>query len=467
MVDNTLFDVARVGKRVMLSKPFYALFLMTLNKRIDNNLHGKTMGVGKSGINLELRIYEEFWGSMTDLQKFTLLLHELMHICLFHITQWKDYSNHMIFNVAADIYINHILMSEFGKDSLPGAEMESKDYKKNILPKLEDTLEQYEKGKMDKKTLDEELDKLPPRPAIGEDFGLKPDEIELGSRHIYNVLMKRMEQDPNKKNDMLRIAISLQSNDCKTPYGHKDWQEIAGRLSEAELKAIETQLKGQLKNTSDEINKSQGNIPGELKGIIDEILSPVPPVFDWKRAIRRFGSGFSRKTYTKLTRLKPNKRYPELPTIKIKHRQSIAVITDTSGSVSRPEYVEFMEQALTVGKNTGCDVTMIECDAYVDPKKGVYELKNIKQVQARLKEGMVTGGGGTSVEPALKYINDFKGKFTCAMYFTDGHVSGPDPSLVRIPLMVILSSAGKNVEDFKQSYGWEDYLTIQIPKQDK
>ncbi len=67
--------LAKTGKDLMLSEPFYGLFLIMLNKKWDESIG--TAGVSKNGINYQLRICPSFWGSLTPLWRKGILKHEL------------------------------------------------------------------------------------------------------------------------------------------------------------------------------------------------------------------------------------------------------------------------------------------------------------------------------------------------------------------------------------------------------
>jgi hypothetical protein len=109
---NTHDDLARIGKQLMFSEPFYGIFLSTLNKVVGNDV--PTAGVCKNGINYQLIVNEDFWASLNnDKKKIGLLKHELLHICFHHLTERDDYLDHELHNIAADVEINQYLTSEY------------------------------------------------------------------------------------------------------------------------------------------------------------------------------------------------------------------------------------------------------------------------------------------------------------------------------------------------------------------
>ena len=81
---DVLKDVSNVGKQIMLSQPFYGLFLSTLNKVIDNRC--PTAGVCKKGINTQLAVNEEFWEKQLPNVRYGVLLHELKVVAPYMVT---------------------------------------------------------------------------------------------------------------------------------------------------------------------------------------------------------------------------------------------------------------------------------------------------------------------------------------------------------------------------------------------
>jgi predicted metal-dependent peptidase len=117
------------------------------------------------------------------------------------------------------------------------------------------------------------------------------------------------------------------------------------------------------------------------------------------------------KVFTKKTRRKPNKRFYGNPALKIKQKKNTLVAIDTSGSVSKNDLKEFLSEIHHIWK-TGTQVTVVECDASIGR---VYEYTG-KAEEAK----EVTGRGGTSYEPVMKYLKDHKDKYQNLIYLTDG-----------------------------------------------
>lgn len=357
---NNLKTLSRTTKQLLFDEPFYGHFLVGLNRLWSKDI--PTAGVAKDGIGVKLVINEEFFMNLNDLTRKGLLKHELLHIAFGHLEIRSDFADKKLFNIAADLEINQYI-----KDSwLPEGGLTL-----NTFPELN----------------------LPTR---------------AGTREYYKILSQARD-----KGESPTLEQFLNEMDGDSQYDHSTWEEI-DNLSEAEKKLIQRQIEHQLKETADAIEKSQGHIPGELSGIIQRLRHVEPPKFDWKGYLRRF-IGNSNRSYTKLLRRKPSKRYPDNPGIKIKYRAHTLVAIDTSGSVSDTELKEFLNELHHIHK-TGNEISVVQCDSRAyeperfDPKK----------------DFTVKGRGGTDFQPVIDHYNKYPGKYTSLIYFTDGEAPAPN-----------------------------------------
>ncbi len=374
---DILQSIARTAKNILLSQPFYGLFLSTLNKEVNSKI--PTMGVGKNGINTQLVVNPEYWEKLpNDNIRQGALLHELGHVAQFHLSLRDKFADKELFNVAADLVVNQTIDAKY----------------------------------KDKSFLD--LDS----------FGNIGLEKGKGTEYYYDRLQK-VKNDPNsgKGGDKLRqmcqdLKDGQGQGDTK-PGGegglanHQSWKEY-DKMSETEKKMMDKQTEHQLKNVAEQI-KNRGNIPGEMQSILDAILNPEPPKFNWKAYLRRFAGG-SQKVYTKKIRRKQSKRFEGNPGLKVKQKKHIMVAIDTSGSVSDEELAEFMGEINHIYK-TGVEVTIVQCDTRIPPG-------GIKKFEGLSKwDGRIVGRGGTSFTPPCEYLNEHKSTFASMIYLTDGEGS--------------------------------------------
>lgn len=386
-------ELAKVSKELMLREPFYGLLLLNLNKVWSDKI--PTAGVSKNGINFQLSLGPKFWDELDVKQRQGLTKHELLHIGFFHLTDYDHLSNREIANLAMDCEINQYI---------------DKDY-------------------------------LPPGPILPSSFPELNLQLKKGTRYYYDELMKAQKNNscPNL-NQMLdgmgqgQMTVTIQIGEdgeaeVQLP-DHSTWKEFEG-LSEAEKKLIAKQTEHILKEVAEQVQKSRGTVPGEFVEILDRILNPEPPKFDWRGYLRRF-AGSSYKTYTRLSRNKFNKRFNENPGLRIKFKKHILVAIDTSGSVSTGELKEFMHEIHHMHK-TGSEITIIHADTSIR-YKGKYNPR---------AEQKIHGRGGTSFEPVIDYYNENLRKYNALIYLTDGEAPAPEKPRGRM-LWVISSKSNMN-----------------------
>lgn len=350
--------LSRVSKDLLFDEPYYGHFMSSLNRSFSRDL--PTAGVAKDGIGVKLLVNPDFFESLSDLHRKGLIKHELLHIALDHLIMADSFADKKLFNIAADLEINQHIKPNW----LPEGAITMDSFPDMNLPYKAGTKEYY-------KLLQEEKDKR-----------------QDGAQSLQDMLNSGGDPDHN-------------------------WGDFAD-LSDAEKKLVQKQVEHQLTTIADEIEKSYGSIPGELSGLIERLRYVEPAKFDWKGYLRRF-VGASIKSYTRILRRKPSKRYPDNPGLKIKYRNSVLVAIDTSGSVSDAEVKEFLNEIHHINK-TGSYVDIIQCDTQIQSVEPFNPKKDFK----------VHGRGGTSFQPVIDYYNENRRKYTTLIYLTDGEARPPE-----------------------------------------
>lgn len=408
MIDNVHSEIAKYSKTLMFKEPFYGLFLIGLNKKLNKSIG--TACVCKENINTSLMINPDFWSKQDEQTKVGILKHELLHIAFHHLSQLDSYGDKELLNIAADIEINQFIEKEWKGKTWNGLEIDKKPFKELNLPKKAGTRVYYD-------LLQKEVQNNP-------------------NGNIANMLGALKGNMPGMGGDGSEITITLDDGSTMTiPCTHEMWKEFEG-MSEADKKLLGKQIDHQLKEIATNINKSRGTIPSEMVDYINGLFEIEEPVIDWKAYLRRF-NGMSTKVYTKKTRRKLNKRFAGNPALKIKQRKNTLVAIDTSGSVSSKDLQEFFNEIHHIYK-TGTEVDIIECDATV---QRVYKYDGKQKDKIDVK-----GRGGTSFEPVMVYLNEHKGKYQNIIYLTDGCCPAPGTKPAR-PILWVISENGQMGDD--------------------
>lgn len=385
-------------KQLLIKYPFYGLFLLNLNKIFSNSIDF-VAGVRRNGINVQLVINPEKWDELNDDQQLCVLLHECMHICFGHIFDNFNSFNkfgHEIANISMDLEVN---------------------------------------GFLDKNTV-----------LSGNWFhpSLFNWNTQMGTKWYYEQLINNYNQKAkgNQDSNDSNTSTSIDLSDDDLIDSHDNWKDFQD-ISEAEKELIKNQVDYTLKQTAEQVTKSQGRIPGELQEKINQLFEKKPPIFNWKRYFRRL-LGTQIDITLKKTYKKESIRFPDSSGIKHRKKTSILVAIDTSGSVSAKDLADFFAEIYHIWK-AGANVKVIEAD---------YNIQREYLYNGKCPE-LVHGRGGTSFDEPIQYYNDNYKDYTTLVYFTDGCASiNKKPN--NNNMIWILTSDG-----YKQKYPGK---VIKIPK---
>lgn len=363
--------IAQAVRKIIIREPFYGLFLLGLNKCFDNTI--STACVRKNGINIEIAINEEYWNSLDEIYKISMLLHETLHIVYKHIFMMEDFQDKYRFNIASDLQVNSYLWNVHEDWYHP------KDFK-------------FDCG--------------------------------LGTKWYYENLPSNVEQ--------------------KMFVDEHNWLNF-DNLSSAEKQLLNNQIDYMVKEAAEQVMKTQGNIPGNLKEYIDKLFKKKERIFNWKTYFRRM-IGTIQDIELKKTRKKESIRFPDASGLKHKKRSSICIVVDTSGSVSNKELCDFFSEIYHVWK-AGTDITIIENDSTI---------QNISKYNGKWN-GEIHGRGGTVFSDCVNWYNFHKKEFNNIIFFTDGYAD-IDLKIMGPSIWVITSDGNR------QKYPGQ---TIYIPKENE
>lgn len=400
-MSNIYEDLSKIGKQLMISEPFYGIFMSTLNKVVRKDV--PTAGVSKHNINYQLALNEEFWNSLdNDKKKIGLLKHELLHICFNHLEDRDWYPNHELHNIAADLEINQYLALEY--HPTPDIILLSSFPELNL-------------------------------PAFA------------GTKVYYELLQKALDKGSSPSLQEMMDALTGNIDGDGNGGLHPTWKEFDG-MSEADAKLAKAQIEHQIKGIINEHkNQGRGFVPSELQSWIDSMFEDRAPAYDWKAYFRRFFSSSS-KIYTKKTRRKLNKRFSENPALKIKPKKNVLVGVDTSGSVSEKDLIEFFSEIQHMYK-TGVTITVAEGDA---------DIHNVYEYKGKMPD-FVKGRGGTDMNPFIEYFNKHK-EFNSLIILTDGYIGNNEVKSFK-PTLMVISSNGADAE-IVRSAGWGNTIKINL-----
>lgn len=340
----------------------------------------------------------------------TDIMHNIYHLVFNHFAKIAKYKNSpdeiRKLNIAMDAEVNDIIYydsrSRFkttsGKEKL---ELHPDWITSDDIEKLSGiTVKQKETYMYYANILDSQVENMKER--MGQLNLSKVPGVKTDTKNN-----KQQEQNDNQSNDQQQSKPKNMSNKSKkygdnirTKYNIDDELEqhlYANKNRSSE--EIETDTRGFVQYVYDNMSaKHRGNIPGNILEKIEILLQP--PKLDWKKIFKRFIGTIpegKRRTPYRL-----NRRQPTNPMVRGTLKDKVVdviVAIDTSGSMTKEELTWAFNEIKGMLKGRRSTITVIECDSEINR---IYDIKD-KELKS-IKE--ISGRGGTSFTPVIKYIND-------------------------------------------------------------
>jgi predicted metal-dependent peptidase len=367
-------DVDRAAIKLLLAEPFFGHYLLGLRKEVTEGAAPATIAI--DGGAPCLAIGAASWGALSEARKQGALKHEVLHLVFRHPMRRPDFGDAALFNLCADLVVNEYLAPA---QRAPG----------------EATLEDF--------------------PFLERDRSV-------------DVYYAKLRDHSHQPESCAEPFAQLLDEEAPGQRRHRPWAQVAA-LGSLEKNLLDVVLAAHLAETAK--RAKWNDLGGALQRLI-ALRTSKRPSLDWRRMLRLFVSTAA-DTFLKNTVHRPSKRYGTIPGFKIKPRQNVAVVIDTSGSISAGELALFDAELRHIHR-AGARVEVLECDA---------EVQRVYPYRGRLPEG-VKGGGGTNADPALARCN--RSLPDALVYLTDGFL--PVPSVKpRYPILWMITPRGRALAD--------------------
>lgn len=399
---NVADEVSRGIVALLIKEPFYGHLLSGVVRRIDDKV--PTAAVSLTPHGLHLIVNPEFF--MKELKKderVAVIKHEALHLLFRHLYRpLIQKGDAKLFNIAADLVVNQ----HVAPWPLPEMAVTLRAFPDMAL-EADQTLEWYY----------EKLKSLNNSMQSGKASGSPQSEEAL----------QRVMGEPQQGDHSFWFAGGGEGFSESSSEGSGS----GSVLSEGLRRAMEADLERHLLRARDHsASKGWGNLPAEIRAELDAIAQRRKPQIDWKRTLRLFASSGYR-TEVVATNRRMSKRFGTFPGIRIRRKQRLAVVIDTSGSIGDEVLEVFFREIHGIWKNDA-EVMVVECDADVQ-RAYDYKGETPKAVE---------GGGGTSFDPALTWVSHPRnGSFDACIYLTDGYATEPEVR-PRCPLLWVITANG-------------------------
>lgn len=447
----------------MLQEPFYGHFFTSILKDVSDKTGSVSLQPTKFG-TLKLIVNEQYWrekltfadAEKTKQLRYGAIKHQILHLVLKHIMRSQDFGNKKLFNIAADLSANqYIEQRQLTEDAVtmgqfPDFALENQQSLDYYYKRLQEENDKIEKilfeGASDEDSDSDEGAENPFNSNASAQSDEPDEEKDPESSGSEEEPEKQEEQEPKEQekefehpdlnksqNRLLQLMRQLHHEQLDQ---HLNWEEIA-QLSTSERKMLDALINETIANTMQRVRgKQYGTLPGDLQAYLDALVESLKPNVNWRRVLRLFAASSSR-TYLKNTIQRASKRYGTTPGIKIKRKQKIQVVVDTSGSVSDDDLREFFAEIYHIWKG-GAQIHIVECDVDIQAS---YDYKG-------KAPSIIHGRGGTDFNAPMRYANEVY-QPDAIVYFSDGEAPAPEiPTRAPILWLICEQGIGEDSWDF-------------------
>jgi predicted metal-dependent peptidase len=184
--------------------------------------------------------------------------------------------------------------------------------------------------------------------------------------------------------------------------------------------------------TRDSLRGSDGEIPGDVQGVIDGLLQPSP--IPWQQVLRQFVATAGRVGKTS-SWMREHRRFShDTPGSRKRRRLNLLVGIDVSDSTNIAKLREgFARELLQIARGRDSRITVL------------YANSRIQRVAAFNSSACVAerydGGGFTDLRPVFEYARGMQPLPAAVIYLTDG--IGPAPEQMEFPTLWVLTAEGE------------------------
>ena len=393
---------------LIIEQPFFGYLLMHIPFKKDDSIEN----IGTDGEKIFYN--DSYVSNASDYEIKFLIMHQVLHIVLFHVLRNLQYDDENIFHEACDLVVNSLVLESFKKSFGENADINVKHHI-NGREAREWTADQvYNMIKIDSSANDvnnndNQNDEYATHLLFDGD-GLGNNGNQFGS-------------NGNKSGG----NSSQSSNDVKDD--HSLWKNIKNK-SKFELSKMASEWASKLNDAIDLASKKNGSVPGNLKRIIKYLETEK---IDWKSALRNFVE----TEVTDYSFNPPDKRYSSsdylLPDFNDTEEKATGIFffIDVSGSMSDEQVTECKAELRSCIKQYNGKVEGYL--GYFD-----YEVSNLKSFddEESMDEIESLGGGGTSFVNIFKYLDEHDDEYEVekkkVIIMTDGFATFPEEETLNV-----------------------------------
>jgi len=396
---TALDKLKRARIEIQRKNPFFAYLSLYLKFREDkyNQIGKESLGMGVSADGT-LIYKKEFVDSLKMEELKGVLIHEILHLSLLHLTRRKV-REALVWNVACDVCVNAIVFQNgfelpdgvikadyndvvhFGNISI---EDSSKKTAEQVYEELEKMVKQKSKWVM-----------VSGKDGYPQYKGSDGEKIRGFDVHIEKVDKGNKGQDGKDKTDGEADGEGIQDIDEDIR------REVENKWTQLGKEALV-------------LAKMRGNMPKGVERFIGELMDNKVA---WRTILQKYVQRAIPYDYTYSSPSKKSMATGYYMPSTIKDYVDVVVAVDTSGSIGEKELREFLSEIVGVGKAFSNRVKMRllthDVKVWDDYLVQNGNIEKIKALQIR-------GGGGTSHKEVFEYCTEQIRDTKLLICFTDG-----------------------------------------------
>jgi predicted metal-dependent peptidase len=389
-------------RKMMMTQPFVGTIAMSLDLIPVRDIRVSTACTDGNNIYFDI----DFLSSLTPDEQTFVFAHEVWHNVMCHFSR-KLSRDASIFNIATDLEINQLLVKDgftLPKEvCMPNTVSETYNV---VIPEDKSAEDYYEilinaQQKNNQKNSSESKDGADGSDGNGESRSNKGVKGQF-DKHIYEGDFSECGED-NGQGDGKVIADK---------YGEVGFDKDFNPSIDKDAKE---KMRSRVISAAQQVQRTRGQLPGHIKGLVDQLLEPQ---INWQEVLAQFitrGIGDKREWNP------PNRRHIWHDSYMQRRRGTkvrVAIGIDTSGSCVEDQTRFLSEINGIVKQFSNYELTLICCDTDIQK---VDKFDEMNELNPETDKYEFAGGGGTTLSPIFKYVEENNIEFDSMVVFTDGY----------------------------------------------
>jgi predicted metal-dependent peptidase len=231
---------------------------------------------------------------------------------------------------------------------------------------------------------------------------------EMATEHVYDLLETENPDPPDQPTDEDGLPVG------PTPGVPTDWVFESPNLTPSEIVQEEDSWEIAVIQAI-EAGRKAGQLPAGIERLVEAYRKPT---INWRAALRRFFSAYTKRDYSwgkvKKRLIGQNIYLPSLYSEDLDH---LVLWMDTSASVTDDERAAFAAELNQILAEFDATITIIYCDAEIHKVDTFHTDQLPREI-----DGNFPGDGGTDIQPVLDYIDAQGLNPSCFVCLTDGGI---------------------------------------------